>query len=305
MIEKGKKIVVTAHVNPDGDAVGAGLSLTLALKKMGKEARFVLQDPSPSNMNYLKDIDLVEVYDESFSYDNDLTISVDCATLDRLGSTAKLLEGRESVNIDHHISNTKFADINYVETISSTSEIIYSLIRFLGVEIDLNIGEALYTGLINDTGNFQHNNVTVDTFEMAAYLRGVGVDNSKMVREFFNTKTLTALRLNGKATFEMKFDEGKKLAYYFLDKKTLDEYNGKKEDTEGIVEKLLSLKEAEASLFLREDKPGVIKGSMRSKHDIDVNRIAAIFGGGGHIKAAGFTSTLPAEEIIDIVLKNL
>lgn len=304
-IEESNKIVVTAHINPDGDAIGAGLALTLALKKMGKEARFVLQDKNPSNMNYLNSIELVEVYDETKTYDNDLTISVDCATFDRIGTAGELFKDRGTINIDHHISNTLFADINYVEDISSTSEIIFSLIKFLEVEIDLDMGEALYTGLINDTGNFQHNNVTVKTFEMAAYLRGVGVDNSKIVREFFNTRTLTALRLNGLATYEMKFDEEKKLAYYFLDKETLDKYNGKKEDTEGIVEKLLSLKDAEASLFLREDKPGFIKGSMRSKHDIDVNRIAGIFGGGGHIKAAGFSSELKGEEIIEIVLKNL
>ena len=105
--------------------------------------------------------------------------------------------------------------------------------------------------------------------------------------------------------YEMEYNENKKLVYYFMSKDTLDKYNGRKEDTEGIVEKLISFKEAEVSLFLREDKIGVIKGSMRSKHDIDVNKIASIFGGGGHRKAAGFTSELPAEEIIKKVLERL
>lgn len=304
-IEASKNIIVTAHVNPDGDAIGAGLALTLGLKKIGKNTRFILQDNYPSNLKFLKKISLVETYDSENNYDNDLTISVDCATLDRLGTTRELLINRESINIDHHISNTLFADLNYLEIVSSTSEIIFSLLKFLNIDIDIDMGESLYTGLINDTGNFQHNNVTKNTFEMAAYLIGIGVDNSKIVREFFNTKSMTALKLNGLATYEMKFNKDKKLAYYFLDKKTLDKFEGKKEDTEGIVEKLLSLKEAEVSLFLREDQVGVIKGSMRSKHEIDVNKIAMLFGGGGHIKAAGFTSDLPVEKIISIVLENI
>lgn len=304
-IQESKNIVVTAHVNPDGDAIGAGLALTLGLKKIGKSVRFVLQDNPPSNVGFLKKISLAEVYDENGIYDNDLTISVDCATLERLGNTKKLLENRVSINIDHHISNTLFADINYVENISSTSEIIYSFLRFLEVEIDIDMGECLYTGLVNDTGNFQHDNVTEKTFQMAGYLKSIGVNNSKVVREFFNTRSFSAIKLIGKAMYEMKFNKEKKLAYYFMSKESLEEFQGKKEDTEGIVEKLLSLKDAEVSLFLREDKKGVIKGSMRSKHDIDVNKIAGLFNGGGHIKAAGFTSELPSEEIIDIVLNNL
>lgn len=304
-IATSKKIVVTAHVNPDGDAIGAGLAFTLGLIKMGKETRFVLQDAPPSNVSFLNRISLAEMYDENSIYDNDLTISVDCASLERLGSTKELFKNKNSINIDHHISNTLFGEINYVENISSTSELIYNLLRFLEVEIDIDMGESLYTGLINDTGNFQHDNVTEKTFQMAGYLKGIGVNNSKIVREFFNTRSFAAIKLIGKAMYEMKFNEEKKLAYYFMDKESLDEVNGKKEDTEGIVEKLLSLKEAEVSLFLREDKKGVIKGSMRSKHNIDVNKIAALFNGGGHVKAAGFTSELPSDEIIDIVLNNL
>lgn len=304
-IQESKKIVVTAHINPDGDAIGAGLALTLGLKKMGKNVRFVLQDNPPSNVGFLKKISLVEVYNESIIYSNDLTISVDCATLERMGNTKKLMKNRNTINIDHHISNTLFAEINYVENISSTSEIIYSLLRFLEVEIDIDMGECLYTGLVNDTGNFQHDNVTEKTFQMAGYLKNIGVNNSKIVREFFNNKSFSAIRLIGKAMYEMNFNIEKKLAYYFMNKESLEEFAGKKEDTEGIVEKLLSLKEAEVSLFLREDKKGIIKGSMRSKHDIDVNKIARLFNGGGHIKAAGFTSELSSNEIIDIVLNNL
>ena len=140
---------------------------------------------------------------------------------------------------------------------------------------------------------------------MAGDLVSIGVDNSKVVREFLNTKSMAAIKLLGQAMYEMKFDEEKKLVYFFLSYEDMQKVNGRKEDTEEIVETLVSYEKAEVSLFLREDKPGVIKGSMRSKYDVNVNEIASIFGGGGHIKASGFTSTLPHEEIIKKVLEKL
>lgn len=298
-------IVVISHVNPDGDAIGSGLALTLGLKKIGKNVRFILQDKYPDSVKFLNEINIVEQYDENNEYKFDLSICVDGATDDRLGKAKELLKNRFVINIDHHISNTLYGKLNYVEEISSTSELIYKFLKFCEIDIDINMAEALYTGLVNDTGNFSHDNVTEKTFEMAAELKRIGASNSKVVREFFNTKSLPAIKLLGIAMYEMEYNENKKLAYYFMSKETLDKYNGRKEDTEGIVEKLISFKEAEVSLFLREDKIGVIKGSMRSKHDIDVNEIASIFGGGGHRKAAGFTSELSAEKIIKKVLERL
>jgi len=171
--------------------------------------------------------------------------------------------------------------------------------------LKLNIGEALYTGLVNDTGNFKHDNVTEETFKMAGDLVKIGVNNSKIVREFLNTKSMAAIKFLGQAMYEMKFDEKKKLAYFYLSNEDFMKNGGRKEDTEEIVENLVSYEKAEVSLFLREDTTGVIKGSMRSKHDIDVNAIAGIFGGGGHRKASGFTSELPAEEIVRIILEKL
>ena len=304
-ILESDNIVVVSHVNPDGDAIGSGLALTLGLRKIGKKVRFILQDKYPDNISYLKDLKSIEQYDETKEYDFNLVICVDGATDDRLGDAKVLLKNRFVINFDHHISNTMYGDLYCVTEISSTSELIYKFLKFCGIEIDIDMAEALYTGLVNDTGNFTHNNVTTETFEMASELKRVGIDNSKIVREFFNTKTLAAIKLLGKAMYDMEYNEEKKLVYYFMSRAELDRFNGRKEDTEGIVERLIVLKEAEVSLFLREDKVGVIKGSMRSKHDVDVNEIASIFNGGGHRKAAGFTSELPAEEIIKIVLEKL
>ena len=293
-ILESKKIIITAHVSPDGDAIGAGLALLGGIEKLNKDCsvRFVLQDKIPDRVRFLKLSDRVELYDSEKEYDFDLAICVDSATIERTGVMKDLIKDSYIINIDHHISNPEYANLNYVLNISSTSEIIYRFLKFCNIDIDVNIGEALYVGLVNDTGNFQHDNVTVKTFEMAGDLVNIGVNNSKIIKEFWNRQSLAAMKLLGQAMYEMEFYPEKELAYFFL-------------SNENIVEKLISYEKADISLFLREDKPGMIKGSMRSKTDKDVNVVAALFGGGGHKKAAGFSSELPPEEILKIVMENL
>lgn len=307
IIMKSKNILLTSHVNPDGDAIGSGLAFMRGVEKINPQCkiRFVLQDKTPDRTKFLKLEKRAEIYNPNEKYEFDLAICVDSATLERTGTVKELIKDSYMINIDHHISNPKYADVNYVENVSSTSEIIYNFLKFLNIEIDIDMAEALYTGLVNDTGNFKHSNSTKYTFQMAGDLVDIGVDNSKVVREFLNTKSMAAIKLLGQAMYEMKFNEEKKLAYFFLSYKDMEAVQGRKEDTEEIVENLVSYEKAEVSLFLREDKPGVIKGSMRSKFHVNVNDIAAIFGGGGHIKASGFTSELPAQEIVQKVLEKL
>lgn len=306
-IEESRNILITAHVNPDGDAIGAGLALVSGIEKINKncKVRFVLQDKTPDRTKFLNLEKRAEIYNPEEVYNFDLAVCVDSATLERTGTVKNLIKDSFIINIDHHISNPLYGNLNYVEDISSTSEVIYKFLKFCSVEIDIDIAESLYTGLVNDTGNFKHSNVTKDTFQMAGDLVAVGVDNSKIVREFLNTKSMAAIKLLGQAMYEMKFYEDKKLVYFFLSYDDMKKINGRKEDTEEIVETIVSYEKAEVSLFLREDIPGVIKGSMRSKYDVNVNEIAAIFGGGGHVKASGFTSELPADEIVKKVLEKL
>jgi len=319
-IKESNRIVILSHVNPDGDAVGAGLGLFLALNKlneklkaadedyMEKVVRFVLEDNIPRNLRFLEGSEMIErdEYVES-KYDFDLAICVDAATDERIGSTHRHL-GRSKfvINIDHHTSNTMYGDINHVEDISSSSEIIYKLINEMEIEITREMGEALYTGLVNDTGNFAHSNVTPKTFAMAGDLMERGVDNSKIVREFFHNKNLPSLKLMGMALQEMIYNPEKKFTYFYLSSDALNNIQGLKEDAEGIVNLINSYNESEVSLFMREEKDGSIKGSMRSKHDVDVNKIAGLFGGGGHVKAAGFTAKdMTPEEVVEKVLNKL
>ena len=188
-------------------------------------------------------------------------------------------------------------------------ETYYNLMKF-GVEymeykFSLSVAEALYLGLVNDTGNFSHSNVKVGTMQMATDLIAMGVNNNYIVTNFLNSNSYQTLKMMGEALKNFKFYPEKKLSYYYLDHETMKKYDAKKEDTEGIVEKILSYYEASVSLFLREEADGKIKGSMRSKYEINVNEVANLFGGGGHYKAAGFSSNLSADEILETVLKNV
>lgn len=306
-IEQSNNIIITGHVNPDGDTVGAGLALLLGLEEKypNKRVDFVLQDNVPKNISFLKGSEKIKKIEDIKDSNYDLAIFVDSATIDRVGKVANLIGDIFKINIDHHISNPKYGDINIVKDISSTSEIMYSFLKDLDIEISLEMGEAIYLGLVNDTGNFAHSNVTDKTFLVASELMKIGVNNNKIVNDFFKTKSYERMRVLGKALSEMVFVEEKKLMYFYLSYESLKSLNAIKDDTEGIVEELVNYSGSEVSLFLRQEENGKIKGSLRSKHSIDVNRIAGIFGGGGHIKAAGFTTELPVEEIIKIVVENL
>lgn len=307
-IEKAKNITLTAHINPDGDAVGSSLALFLTLKNeyKDKDIRLILQDDIPDTTKFLKYSEMIEKYKEDDIYKTELLIYLDSATKERTGIIYKRIEAGRTVCIDHHVSNPEYGDINcVVRAATSTSEIIFNFIKFSGYKLLKEVAEALYLGLINDTGNFSHSNVTKKAFEMAAELVSLGVNTNYIVTNFLNSNAYQALKIVGEALRNFEFFPDKKLSYIYIDNETMQKYGARKEDTEGIVEKILSYNQASVSLFLREEKDGKIKGSMRSKYEVNVNEIAGIFGGGGHYKAAGFSSSLPAEEILKIVLENL
>lgn len=309
--EQARRILITGHINPDGDCVGAGLALMLGLnnlnqkieKEKQKVVRFVLEDNIPSTCDFLEHSLLIENLENFQSkYEFDLAFVLDSGDYNRIGKVKELIkDNTKIINIDHHISNDSYGDINYVNTeLSSTSELVFNILKELNIEISKEMGEALYVGLVNDTGNFSYTNTKKSTFLMAANLLELGVNNEKIIREFYSKKTMARLKLTGYALENFEFNEEKKLSYVYISRDIIEKYKGKKEDTEGIVEALRSYVDSEIALLLREEKCGKIKGSLRS-NGYNVNSIATYFGGGGHMKAAGFDSNLSVEEIINKV----
>ncbi len=308
IIKNANNIVITGHVNPDGDAVGSGLALYISLKNTfrKKNIKFILQDEIPFNTKFLKYSDEVLVFNEDINDDFDLIIYVDSASRERTGKVGEKYKNIKSLNIDHHISNNGYGELNLIDVkSSSTSEMMYEFLKNNNFYMDKSVLEALYLGIVNDTGNFSHDNVSINTMKIATELIAGGVNNSYVVSNFLNSNSIQRLRLLGDALNNFSYYDDVKLSYYFLSLETMKKLNAKKEDCEGLVEKILSYEKSEVALFLREEIDGKIKGSMRSKNKVDVNQIAGIFGGGGHIKAAGFTSNLSQEEVFNKVYEFL
>ncbi|MGL5869088.1 DHH family phosphoesterase [Clostridium chrysemydis] len=290
-ILNSNKIGLTFHTSPDGDAIGSTLGLLNALKELGKDAYIISKDNLPDNMGFLSLAYSITGEVTKPTEDTDLVIVLDCGNVERISAELDNYKGK-LINVDHHISNEYYGDLNYVDiNASATAEIVYLLLKQLGYEMKANnnsieIGTCLYTSLITDTGSFRHSNVTQRTLEIASDLIGIGVNNTNIYINLFDNRSLKKLKLIGHAFSEADLVFNNKLVVATLSLKTLKELDCEKEDTSDIIGNLLSLKGVEVAVLLKENDEGV-KASLRSKYDFDVRSIAEKFGGGGHIKAAG------------------
>ena len=302
IIKHAEKISVISHKDPDGDAVGSQLGLALALEKEGKEVYSYNVGEVPEYLFFLPGSGTVKIYNGEDLSDS-LVIFVDCADRNRPG--IQLPEGI-TINIDHHVSNDNFAMYNYIDTKSaSTGEIIYKLIREMSIELDKNIATCLYTAVSTDTGSFMYSNTTADTHLIAADLINNGADTDGLRENFFEGVSLKRFKLTKYAYQEVNFACDNLLAWIKIPYSFIREIGAKEEETEGVVGHIRNIKDVEVALLLKEREDGKIKGSLRSKKMIDVSKIAEIFGGGGHKRAAGFELSGTLEEAEEIIISEL
>jgi phosphoesterase RecJ-like protein len=283
-IKEAKNIVLISHINPDGDALGSELSMYPILKKMGKKVTvFNATKPLPEYLDFLPNFNKVtDKLPDSF----DLMISFDCGSFDRLGIDKKPLF---LINFDHHISNTKYGDINIIDpNAASTSQVVYNFCKANGIDIDSDSATCMYTALVTDTGSFQYESVNDKVFEMAADMVRFGASPAYVAKMLFQRDRLSRLRLLAKAyeTIELCCDG--KVAFVDVTREMMEITGAIKEDTDTIVNSVRALAPVEIAVMLREDEEG-IKISLRSKNYADVSKIAVKYGGGGHIRAAGAT----------------
>lgn len=319
-IKLSKSIILTAHINPDGDALGSLLAFYFMIddfckkNNMEKMIKIVVDDKLPKYMRHFEDTELIWSYEKfgeefkhNFQNDEkfDLFISLDCANEERYGKAIEIKKlSKKSINIDHHISNTEHADFNYVEDICSTGELLYQFLEIFEIELREKIAKYMYLGIINDTGNFRHDNVTEHTFFVCSKLIGAGVNNHKIANIIFEVSE-KKVGFIGELYKNKKINEHYKFISYYLTQEKMKELSIEKDDTDGAAEMLLKIEGMELSLFVREDVDGSLKGSFRANDKYNVNKIASIFGGGGHIKAAGFKTHLSFEEILEKTYQEL
>ena len=258
----------------------------------------------PESFKFLKDIDVLRhEIDETEKYD--LFICQDCGDKERLGFSAPLFDSAaHTFCIDHHISNQEFAEKNYViADASSTSELVYNL--FDKEKISLNIAEALYLGIVHDTGVFQYSCASPSTFRAAADLLEKGVDAPTLIQKTFYEKTYAQNQILGRALLEsILFMDGKCIASY-IKKRVMEFYGITPKDLEGIVSQMRNTEGVEVAVFMYEIEPNVYKVSLRATNDVDVSRVAQKFGGGGHKKAAGLTMSGSPHDVLNNISKEI
>jgi phosphoesterase RecJ-like protein len=304
-------IYLFPHENMDGDTLGSSVALCLALRKLGKDCAVVIDEKIPNNIMFIENGCTAQMTELLTETPADISILVDVAEPERLsGRSAFFLQSAKTMCVDHHVSSKPIFDYNYIDTeASATSEIMYKLILALGVEIDASIAEAVYVGIVTDTGRFQYDNTSGKTHRIAADLLEKGVSPARVSDEIYHSRRIEKLYLEKVVLSTLRSVSGGKGVIAFLTQKMLVDTGALEEETEGIAEKLRSIRGVEVSAFVRETEDGRTKGSMRSRSFYDVAELAGIFGGGGHIRAAGFTTSKPLSEVIaelaDVLEKTL
>lgn len=298
-LERAKTVAIGGHVRPDGDCVGSCMGLYQYVKHCYEEIEVdVYLEDIPESFQFIEAAkDIIGEVPEGKTYD--LFIALDCGDMERLGFSSVLFENaKETLCIDHHISNESFADMNYiVPEASSTSELVYRLLD--KDNITTETAECLYLGIVHDTGVFQYSCTSPETMEIAADLMRRGIRASEIIEKTFYEKTYAQNQILGRALLEsFLFMDGKCVVSY-ITKKMMDFHCVVPKDLEGIVSHLRMTKGVEVAILLYETAPREYKVSLRASGNIDVSRVAKYFGGGGHKKAAGVTMKGTVHDVIN------
>jgi phosphoesterase RecJ-like protein len=288
-VQAGREFLITAHVDPDGDAVGSCLGLKLALNHLGKTADVVLESPIPETLLFLPEAKSIR-RPEEIQKRYDAAFVLDSSSLDRAGNVAErcLNPDAKVAVIDHHWGNDGFGDVRLVNPESSaTAELVYDLIELLRVPISPEIAECLYTGILSDTGGFRYANTSSRTLRVAAKLVERGARAPLVAEALYATKTAPSLRILGLALASLETRSGGRIGAMTISRDMFETAGAKPEDADGIVQYAKSLAGARVGLLVQEVAPNEIRASLRSDGTVDVNAVASQFGGGGHRNAAG------------------
>lgn len=288
-INEYDNIFICSHVQPDGDNIGSTLALYMAIKKKKENVKVVKTDEIPSDYLFLPNIQVFKEY--SLDEQVDLFISLDSSDVERLGPGKELLKkAKKIINIDHHVTNNGFGDINIVlPSASATGEIVYKFIKHMNAEIDKDIATCLYTAISTDTGRFMYSNTTYETHLIASELLKTGIDINNINIHLYQNRSMERTKLFLEAINNMDFHLDGKVGIAVVTQDMLSRNNAKLEDSEGIVSFIRDTSTIEVACLLKEISEKEIKVSLRSKQHVDVSKIALNFGGGGHIRAAGCT----------------
>ncbi|WP_294157650.1 bifunctional oligoribonuclease/PAP phosphatase NrnA [uncultured Selenomonas sp.] len=290
-LQDAKTLVITAHVNPDGDAIGSSLGLMHVLRSLGKDVTVLLDDDIPAGFSVLPGYDAIRRSVEGETIDCDLFVVLDTMT-DRIGKVAEAVRAPRVLNIDHHHTNpgNDKEDLYLDATRAATCEIIYDLAKEMNVAVSKDAAMCLYTGLATDTGFFRFSNAVAHTYRAAADLIDAGAQPN-VISEALEIKPMQTVKDLGEALAQFELFADGKAAGIFL----TQEQTARMASTEAFIGHIRVIDGVDVAVVLKCKEPNVCRVSMRSKH-VDVSRIATMYDGGGHIRAAGCTLKMPFEQ---------
>jgi len=294
-IRTRQRFVLSSHSRPDGDAIGSQLSMLYALRALGKEAIAVNADAAPPPLMAfpgVSDIVIAPRVEGNF----DAAIVMECGDLARTGVAG--FDQYFVINIDHHPGNTSYGQINWFDSSAAAcAEMVYDIVGALGVTLTIEIATHIYLAILTDTGSFHYSGITPRTFEICRECIDAGVDPVQVARSVYDSNSMGRLKLFGSVLSAMQIDSTGRIAIVYVDHEMAREAGGTYEDTEGLINLPLTVKEIQAVVFFKQLEADEYRISLRSKGDIDIGSIAKAFGGGGHKNAAGCTVTGPIDAL--------
>lgn len=308
-IRAAKNIVLSCHINPDGDALGSILGLSHALIAMGKTVVPVSHDGVPDIYQWMPGSKTV--VRDSDRRDFDLAIVCDTGTTDRIGRAAEVINSAPvSINIDHHVAEGDFGQIRIIDTkASATGELIYRLLVALGAPITAEIAQCLMCAIITDTGSFRYLNTTSETFAIASHLMDCGAVPADISELVFENRTLGSVKLLGRALDSLQMASDGRVAWAHVNAQDFADLDATDAETEGIVNHVRAVRTAQVGILFREIPGKKVRISLRSREGFDVNKVAQVFGGGGHHLAAGCSADPPLADaeaaVIAEVIRHL
>lgn len=288
-LRRRSSFVFVSHVKPDGDTLGAGLALGLALKQLGKRVGYFQQDPVPRNLRFLPDAEFVTREVPSDLPADTLWVFCDMSDFTRAGEFLPKIARENMLDIDHHLGNSHFGGLNYViPTEASTGTCVLRLLHALDVTLTPDIATCILTTIMTDTGAFMHTNTTAAVLRMSAEMIELGADKPLITEEIFANKRFAAIKLLGMALERAVLQDDGRYCWTYVDEEMLRAANADGEDTEEIVQHLRSIDGVEAAALFK-DYEGAVRVSLRSSGRVNVQAAAASLNGGGHFMASGLT----------------
>jgi phosphoesterase RecJ-like protein len=286
-VRANQRFVLSSHSRPDGDSIGSQIAMANALRALGKEVRVVNKDRAPGPLLAFPGVSEIEIADRVDPV-FEVALIMECGSLDRTGVQG--LECGVVINIDHHPDNAAYGDINWFDpSAAACGEMVFALVEALGVPLTRTIATHVYLAILTDTGSFHFSSISPRTFDICRQTLEAGIDPVAIARNVYDSNNLGRLKLFGAVLSAMRLSHSGRVAIVYVDHEMARQAGGTYDDTEGLINLPLTVKEIQAVVFFKQVDPGQYRISMRSKGDIDIGAVAKAFGGGGHKNAAGCT----------------